>query len=337
MSKSSFSKKMNITRKVISGKIKFAEFALTNSCIAKCTFCDIWKQKPKVFVDFDKAKQAINALADFGVSHMCFTGGEALMHPNVAELVQTATDRKIHSAMLLAAPSLLLRNDMVKRLADAGNDVLSISFDSEDPDMMIQSRQIPTLIDDMKRAIEQVKKTDIKLMASVLIWNNNYNSLEAVCKAAHDMGYDFIALNYPTFSESEVYVLGGEGITLTRENIIHGLETAIQLKKEKKCRIINASISMQNIIQYLKDPASVRYTCFGGRRVMFLDWFFNVYPCMQLSTPIGNVFELKEKDLHLSACNKCNMSWYRDFSTFFHGIKAIPVLFEFVISTGKLL
>ena len=331
------SKTTHIVKNYLTGNIKCAEFALTNACIAKCSFCNIWQQKPKVFVDFDLATKAINKMADLGVSHMCFTGGEALMHPHVAELVKTATDRSINSAMLLAAPSLLLRNDMVKRLEDAGNDVLSISFDSGDPEVMAQSRQIPTLIDDMKRAMELVKKTKIKTMASVLIWVNNYDKMEEVCKAATDMGYDYISLNYPTFSESATYVLGGEGINLSRENIISALEDAIQIKKDKKYRIINTSISMRNIIDYLKDPKSVKFTCYGGRHVMFVDWFFNVYPCMQLATPIGSIFDIKEKDLHLPTCNQCNMSWYRDLSVFFHGLRGVPAIIEAAMESGDFL
>jgi len=330
-------KSMNIAKNYLTGKLKCAEFALTNSCIAKCSFCNIWQQKPKVFVDREKGLKALDILADFGVSHMCFTGGEALMHPNVVEFVEKATKRKIHSAMLLAAPSLLLRNDMVKRLESAGNDVLSISFDSEDPEIMAQSRQIPNIIDDMKKAIELIKKTKIKSMASVLIWNNNYDKLEEVCKAARHMGYDYISLNYPTFSESSVYVLGGEGINLSRENIIQGLETAIALKKAKKYKIVNTTAGMENIVNYLKDPESVKFRCFGGRHVMFVDWFFDVYACMQLPKPIGNIFDMKEKDLHIPTCNQCNMSWYRDLSIYFHGVRSLPVLFEAFRQSGDFL
>jgi hypothetical protein len=31
------------------------------------------------------------------------------------------------------------------------------------------------------------------------------------------------------------------------------------------------------------------------------------------------------------------MSWYRDFSTFFQGLRSIPILFEAAAKTGKML
>jgi MoaA/NifB/PqqE/SkfB family radical SAM enzyme len=288
-------------------------------------------------VDTDKALRAIDRLADFGVAHMCFTGGEALLHPHAVEIVERASKRNINSAMLLAAPQLLLRNDMVKRLEAAGNDLVSISFDSGDPEIMAQSRQIENIMDDLARALEAVRKTRVKTMASVLIWNGNFDKLKDVCDEAVRMGFDFISLNYPTFSESAVYELGGEGISLSPEQLIRSLESAIELKKKSGCRIINAASSMRNIVNYLKDPASARYHCFGGRHVMFVDWFFDVYPCMQLPDSLGNILTMEEKALNIAPCNKCNMSWYRDLSTFFHGPRSLPMILEAAASSGKLL
>jgi MoaA/NifB/PqqE/SkfB family radical SAM enzyme len=180
----------------------------------------------------------------------------------------------------------------------------------------------------MAKAVETIKKTRIKTMASVLIWNDNYDKLEEVCVRAKNMGFDFVSLNYPTFSQSQVYPLGGEGISLSREKVIQGLESAIKLRKTGKYGIINTEASMRNIIHYLKDPAKVKYHCMGGTHVLFVDWFFDVHPCMQLPAVLGNILTMTGKDFKMSPCNACNMSWYRDFSALLHGFRSIPVWFE---------
>jgi len=321
-------KTFNIFKQVFKGKSKVAEFAITNSCIAKCSFCDIWKQQPKVFIDHQKALDVIDRLADHGIVQLTITGGEPLLHPHVVDFVQKATDRKIHNAVLNAAPKLLLRNDIIKRLEAAGNDMISISFDSGDPAVMEESRKISGIMDDMARAIDEISKTKIKTMASVLIWNNNFDKLEDICNKAKNMGFDLISINYPTFSQSQVYPLGGEGISLSKENVIQGLESVIKLRKNKKYGIINTAASIKNIINFLRDPKLVKYHCFGGTRVLFVDWFFNVHPCMQLPHTLGNILSMDENDYKMLPCNECNMSWYRDFSAMFHGIKSIPVWFE---------
>jgi MoaA/NifB/PqqE/SkfB family radical SAM enzyme len=279
-------------------------------------------------VDRDKALAVIDRLADHGTVHVTITGGEPLLHPHIVDIVSRATERKMHNAVLNAAPRLLLRNDIVKRLEEAGNDMISISFDSGDPQIMAESRQIPNIMEDMAKALELISATKIKTMASVLIWNDNYDKLEEVCIRAKNMGFDFVSINYPTFSQSKVYPLGGDGINLSREQVIHGLETAIELRKTGKYGIVNTAASMKNIIRFLKDPAKVHYHCLGGTNVIFVDWFFDVHPCMQLPKVLGNILTMEEKDYQTPPCNECNMSWYRDFSAMFHGIKSVPVWFE---------
>ncbi|MDR0409902.1 MAG: radical SAM protein [Spirochaetaceae bacterium] len=323
-------KRKNLIKKFLQGRLRFTEFAITNACIAQCSFCDIWKQRPKIFVDKEKALRAIDRLADFGVAHLTITGGEPLLHPDVVAFVERAAKRRMNNAVLNAAPSLLMRGDILKRLEDAGCDVLSISFDSGDPVTMAESRKIPCIMEEMSRALEMIKQTKLKTMASVLIWNDNYDKLEEVCVRAKNMGYDFISFNYPTFSESKVYPLGGDGVNLSRENVIQGLQDVIKLRKTGKYGIINSAISMRNIIDYLQNPAAVNYHCLGGKHVLFLDWFFDIHPCMQLPETLGNILDgnMKESDLCKPSCNACNMSWYRDLSMFMYGIKSVPVLLE---------
>ncbi|MCL2092598.1 MAG: radical SAM protein [Treponema sp.] len=315
----------NMYRNLILNRIKVAEFAVTNACIAKCSFCDIWKQQPKVFVEREKALEAIDRIADLGTVHLTITGGEPLLHPHVVDFVRRATERKMHTAVLNAAPQLLLRDDIVQKLKDAGTDMICISLDSGDPVTMAQSRQIPNIMEDIASAVELVRKIKVKTMASILIWNDNYDKLDEVCIRAKKMGFDFISLNYPTFSQSTVYPLGGEGISLSRDKVIHGLQSAIKLRNSGKYGIINTAVSMKNIIKFLEDPKKVSYPCLGGKKVFFVDWFYNVHPCMQISRVLGSIFDIKAEGFKNPSCNQCNMSWYRDFSAMFQGLKSIPV------------
>jgi MoaA/NifB/PqqE/SkfB family radical SAM enzyme len=332
-----FGKNRNALKNLISGKLRLAEFAIANACIAKCSFCEIWKQQPKIFVDKEKALTAIDRLADFGVSQITLTGGEPLLHPNVVDFVERATKRKMINSVLNAAPQLLMRHDILKTLEGAGCDLISISFDSGDPQTMAESRQIPNIMEDMARAMEMIGRTSLKAMASVLIWNDNYDKLDEVCAHAKNMGFGFICLNYPTFSKSQVYPLGGEGISLSREKVIHGLKEAIRLRDTGKYGIINSSISMKNIINYLEDPATAKFHCYGGTRVLFVDWFFDVRPCMQLPNVMGNILTMDEKALGRPPCNDCNMSWYRDFSMLFHGFRSLPVWVDSLLSSKDVL
>lgn len=320
-------KHANIIKTFVTGSMRLAEFAITNECIAKCTFCDIWKQRPRQYVDREKGLLAIDKLADFGVAHITLTGGEPLLHPNIIDFAKKCTSRNIHNAVLDAAPSLITE-PILDGLAEARTDMISISLDSDDPTVCEQSRRITNILMEIEDAVRRIKRTKIKSMASILIWNDNHNRMEEVFKKSVDMGFDHISVNYPTFSKSVLYPLGGEGISLSRSAVIQALESVIEIKKLNKYPIVNSIASMENIIQYLTDPATVRYECLGGNRVMFVDWFLDVRPCMQLPQVLGNILTMTKDDFATEPCNRCNMSWYRDFSTFFHGVKSLPVYLE---------
>jgi MoaA/NifB/PqqE/SkfB family radical SAM enzyme len=327
------SKQSTIVGNLLTGNLRFAEFAVTNSCIAKCSFCDIWKQRPKVFADREKSLQTIDNLADMGVSHITLTGGEALLHPGIVDFVQRCTDRRVHCAVLDAAPSLITDKKLAA-LEQAGADLISISFDTDDPEELAASRQIPNIMQDMETVVAKIRQTRIKSMASILIWNGNHDRMERMFEKARDMGFDLTSINYPTFSKSEIYPLGGDGISLSRDLVVESLESVIELKKSGKFKIVNSVTSMRNIIDYLRDPESVRYPCFGGDRVLFVDWFFDVRPCMQLPDVLGSALTMTKADLRKTPCNACNMSWYRDFSTFFCGVKSIPAYWEMLGIVG---
>jgi hypothetical protein len=58
---------------------------------------------------------------------------------------------------------------------------------------------------------------------------------------------------------------------------------------------------------------------------------------MHLPAVLGNILTLEEKALQRPACNECNMSWYRDFSMFFHGLRSFPVMLEYVSGAGNII
>ncbi len=275
----------------------------------------------------EKALKTIDILANIGVRFMTLTGGEPLLHPDVSDFVQRCTDGGIVTAVLDADPRLVT-DEKIKNLKTAGLDFLCISIDHYCDEIEYKARRIDHVLNNIELALKKLRKADIKTMASVLISNFNHTELEKLFDKCGDLGFDFIGVNYPEHSKSHVYELGGEMVELTPEQIIAALKNVIRLK-EHGYPIINPIESMTNIIKYLKNE-TVDYYCSGGNRVLFVDWFFNVYPCMHLADSLGSIFELDQRKFLKSKCNACNMSWYRDFSVLFNGKQSIKALVSMV-------
>jgi MoaA/NifB/PqqE/SkfB family radical SAM enzyme len=133
-------KHKHILKTFLNGSMRLAEFAVTNVCIAKCSFCDIWKQKPKNSLSIRRRVLAIDKLADFGVAHITH-GREPLIHPNIIDFAKKCTSRSIHNVVLDSAPSLIT-DAILDGLDEARSDMISISFDSDDPKVFEESRRI---------------------------------------------------------------------------------------------------------------------------------------------------------------------------------------------------
>jgi MoaA/NifB/PqqE/SkfB family radical SAM enzyme len=318
-------KKLNIIKNYLSNNLKVCEFALTNICSCKCSFCAIWKQKPKITVNTDKALKVIKKLKELGVGFITLTGGEPLLHPDFDKIIAECSKCGIMSS-ILNADARIFTDKVLGKLEKNKPDMVSISIDHHTDKVEFKSRKIPNLLSHIKKAVINLKKLGIKTFGSIVICNYNHKSLRKLCDKCVEIGFDNICINYPEISESEVYVLGGNAINLTKKQVIAALEEVKELKK--KYPIVNPVESLNNIISYLKGE-NPKYYCFGGSRVFFVDWHLNTYPCMHLNKNIGNILKLSNKDFGMKSCNCCNMSWYRDFSVYFYGLKSfIPLIKE---------
>src|SRR5690606_21311320 len=66
-------------------------YYVTYRCNAKCGFCDIWEQ-PSPMIAIEDARRNLHDLKRLGVRIVDFTGGEPLLHSDLAELLQLAKE-----------------------------------------------------------------------------------------------------------------------------------------------------------------------------------------------------------------------------------------------------
>ena len=316
----STSKKYSTLKQILAGNYRVAEFALTNICRSKCSFCHIWEQHPKVIVPNDAVRKTINNLANIGVRFITLTGGEPLLHPNIIQIVQQCTARNRVTAVLSADP-MLITSDIAFSLAKAQVDYVCFSFDHYTDEIEYQSRHLTEMVNKIFWAVGNLRNEGIKAVASIVICKFNFMELEQLFDFCKSAGFDAFSINYPETSISPTYQLGGEAVNLPPTTIADALQQIITLK-QRGWPVLNPIPSMQNIIHYLRNEP-VEYPCLGGNKVLFVDWNCDVYPCMHLDSKICSSIEISKEHLLSGSCNSCSMSWYRDFSVFQAGFKSI--------------
>lgn len=108
------------------------EVRLDWRCNAKCKFCGVWKYSREDMLSVDRWRTIFAELADFGLAHVLFTGGEPLLYPNFLDIIQGVDDLGVQTAIITNGS--LLDERRVRRLSALRHlKQITVSLDSADP------------------------------------------------------------------------------------------------------------------------------------------------------------------------------------------------------------
>jgi len=123
----------------------FCQFALNNACNARCGFCgfalDKLPRKDWQYVERESALEAVDILYRQAVRYLVLTGGEPMLHPDLAEIVQRAS--ALGMKVLLVTNAGLLKPHRIRELADAGLSSFIISIDAAEAETHERNRGLP--------------------------------------------------------------------------------------------------------------------------------------------------------------------------------------------------
>jgi MoaA/NifB/PqqE/SkfB family radical SAM enzyme len=134
-------------------------FAVTYRCQCRCVHCSAGNHKRNDVKELStqEAKNLIDESQDLGVTIMAFTGGEPLLREDIFELIAHVDQRK--ALPIMFTNGLLLTDDTVEKLTDAGLYTLFVSLDSPEPDEHDRLRGMPGIF---KKAVEGLEKMKSK-------------------------------------------------------------------------------------------------------------------------------------------------------------------------------
>ncbi len=118
------------------------DLALTYRCDNVCPHCYVARPSDYPEMDTEAWKAVLERVWQVGIPHVCFTGGEATLRPDLSELVSYAQQRGLVSGLLTHGRRLADRA-YVDELVAAGLDHVQITLESHDPavhDRMVGAR-----------------------------------------------------------------------------------------------------------------------------------------------------------------------------------------------------
>ncbi|MCS7073534.1 MAG: radical SAM protein [Bacteroidia bacterium] len=149
-------------------------YYLTYRCNAKCSFCDIW-EKPSPYVIKETVIENLHALKRLGVSVIDFTGGEPLLHRQLAEFLAYAKQL----GFLTTVTTNTLLYPKYAEAIQGKIDMLHFSLDSPNEVRHNESRGVNCFAHFIK-SLEIAKKLGEKPDILFTVFDDNIHEIEEV-------------------------------------------------------------------------------------------------------------------------------------------------------------
>ena len=276
-------------------------WAITTRCNCRCYFCKVWR-KQAIEPSLEQALQTVDILHSLGCYSLSITGGEPLLYPHIAEVVDYAHDRGF-IVQINTNGSLL-----AEKLGDISRaDLVTISLDYPD-ERYDKAREYPQLLRKALEGARACKRANMRVDFSTLLLGDQ--EINGLLKLANGFKSSLV-LSYPEVGGS----LHADAWNVpSKQWLIECFKSALAFK-EKGAPIFNTKLGLRDAIRYL-ETGKRAIPCFAGESIVYIDWSGWVYPCLHLSKicRIDYLAERYPSFPKLYSCNECYDQAWLDLS-----------------------
>jgi radical SAM protein with 4Fe4S-binding SPASM domain len=265
-------------------------FEVTQSCNSNCKFCyNIWKENPQ-YPKGELSVLQIKALFDkffVGVptQSIFLSGGEPLLRDDLEDIVAYLKSKKLFVGV--CSNGLLLTQERVKMLVDAGVDQFEVTLLSAKPDMHNELCGCATLFEHACEAISNILHYKVNMRIAFVATKLNIHSVGEVLDLSFKLGVK--ALAFYRFTPTGRGLINCSSLLPSQEQLNSALDTMDEKSAQLKIKI-NLGIPFEPCLVQ-KKPKNILFTyCQAGRRKLTIDSLGNLRLCEQDSRILGNLF-----------------------------------------------
>ena len=179
--------------------LKLLTLNVTENCNATCLYCHWWKRN-KLDPPLKDLTAAIDDAIEVGLRGVRLSGGEPVLRPDLAELINYIKSKGLISMVCTSANT---DSGQIIRLVDAGLDIISISIDTLDPILFKEIRGYS--IEKVKKNIEtlaKIRSKGFEIILSIVLTKINIDGLTNLLN---------FALKFDILVNITPYQCGGSG------------------------------------------------------------------------------------------------------------------------------
>ncbi|MDR1993558.1 MAG: radical SAM protein [Nitrososphaerota archaeon] len=154
-------------RYLSSGKPHHAQWLVTRKCNYRCVGCNVWKEQDEHELSTAEIKKGLTILKDSGIVELTISGGDPLLRPDIAEILDYASEHFITTVYdngSMAAKKI----DTLRKV-----DFVAISIDSLDETKNDAIKGIPGAWKNAMHAVDALQKEGIRVAVTPTISQKN--------------------------------------------------------------------------------------------------------------------------------------------------------------------
>lgn len=258
------------------------DLALTYRCNADCGHCYVGRERDMESLSTEEWKQVIEKLWDLGIPHVVFTGGEATLYPDLAELIRHAEDVGLVSGVLTNGIKLADEH-YLQELVEAGLDHIQITLESHDEKIhngMVGADAWKQTVHGIKNAVA----TDVYTITNTTLTTLNGPDIEETIDFLAELGIQTFACN------SLIYTGRGpsSGIGIPEEEL-EGLMVRVRDKAMSEgMRLIWYTPTQYCEFHPVELELGAKF-CTAARYNMCIEPNGDAIPCQSYYSSLGNI------------------------------------------------
>ena len=307
------------------------QFELTSRCNERCIHCYIPNGKKNAGFDmsFERFKYILDQFAEMGGLQVTLSGGEALMHKDIAKILLYCREKDMQISLLTNLISL--KKELIPILKDVNLSLIQVSLYSMDAEKHDSITTIKGSFEKTKTAIEKLHNADIPVQISCPIMKANKDGYDEVMKYAQRLRMkaqtDYIMMAQADLNTSN----------LANRISIEETEKVIRDIMENDVDYQTETLSQDPLSSISEEEFAEMSLCGAGLNDLCVTVNGDIYPCAGWQGfVVGNVFreslkeiwehspkleqirKIKQKDfpkcLKCEARDFCNMCLVRNYN-----------------------
>ena len=308
-----------MVRLIRHGGPALCNIAVTNSCNATCDFCNFAHGKvpsPDLrWIDTLRFAAAVDILYARGVRYLSFFGGEPLLHPRLSEMIATAAEKDMGTALITNG---WLLPQLIDKLAAAGLKTVYVSIDATTVAEHESNRGLTGVCDRIRAATSRIPKLGMTAIAQVTM-SKLIGDYQALVPQLRDLGFSAVAFSYPQRarlgSSSLAWSDSSRLVNFTNDELDEAFDAVDCLRS--LFPVNNPRASIEDMKRHLR-KCPERFVCYGGYKSFYMDWNYIMWRCDAWNKPMCSVWDFTDAQLVRDGCTACIADCYRDSSVMLH-------------------